>query len=186
MNTCEELAVLTAMQKVVKARLDEVRARANAELRASWDDDGVAKKALRLGGVKVGDFPVELDSCEWEVSDAKEFEDFALAYGFAHPACRIKPGWAARAVEVMDLVEPEGVERFVELDPKWERYVTNTGGTPTFLDSGLEVPGLSYRGPRVKCTQVRGCDPGKVVPIVRGLGGVERMLLGEAGEPAAE
>lgn len=185
MNTCEELAVLTAMQKVVKARLDEVRSHANAELRASWDDDGVAKKALRLGGVKVGDFTVVLDSEEWEVSDRREFEDFALAYGFARPACRIKPDWMARAVEIMDLLEPEGIDRFVEIDPKWQRYITNTGGQPTFLDSGLEVPGLNWRGQRVKCTQVRGCEPDKVVPIVRGLGGVERVLLGDADEDAA-
>lgn len=176
--------MLTALQKMVKERLDEVRAEADAELLAAYEDDGVTKKALRLGGVKVGDFVVVMNSGSWAVEDEEAFEDFALSYGFAEEERGVLPEWRARALEVLERELPEAISRTVKVSPKWQGLVRNVGGVPVYLDSGLEVPGLRFTGQTVKCTQARGCRPEDVAPIIRGMGGVDALLLGEPAEGA--
>ena len=178
MKVNEQLALLTALQKVVKSRLDEVRAEADDDLLADFDEDGVTKKALKLGGIKVGDFIVVLNSSKWAVEDAAAFGDFALTYGFATVRKSIRPEYMARALEVLSDELPDAVAEDVKLDPKWENYIENVAGTPTFLDSGEAVPGIRYTGQTVKGTQVRGCKPEDVAPIIAQLGGVDALLLG--------
>ena len=179
MRLNEELAVLTALQKMVKKRLDEVRAEADADLRTAFDDDGVTKRALKLGGMRVGDHIVVLSSSQWEVEDRAAFEDFALTYGFADVAKAIKPECMAAAIGILEREMPEAIAETVKVDPKWEDYVENVAGTPMFMDSGMTVPGVRFTGQKYKNTQVRGCNPEMVAPILQQLGGVETLLLGE-------
>lgn len=174
--------MLTALQKAVKAELDATRAEADASMLESYEDDGVVKKALKVGGVKVGDYIVVLTSGDWQVTDADALEDFALTYGFARTELSIKPECMAAAVKLIEATDPFMLAETVTLSKDWKNYITNTGGTPTFLDSGEVVPGLEAMPPRVKCTQVRGCKPEDVVPQMRRLGGIDRLLLGDGDE----
>lgn len=182
LDCTEQLALLTALQKAVKARLDEVRAEADAEMRDAFDEGGVTKRALSVGGVKVGDFIVVMESSEWAIADREALEDFTLAYGFATVRREVRPEYRARALEIVADALPEAVAETVELDPKWQANVTNVGGIPFYLDSGAIVPGLSYVGQRPRGTQVRGCKPESVLPIVQRLGGVDRLLLGDGAQ----
>lgn len=179
MRLNEELAVLTALQKLVKKRLDEVRAEADADLRAAFDDDGVTKRALKLGGMRVGDHIVVLTSTKWTVEDKAAFEDFALTYGFATIEKSVRPERMAEAIGFLETEMPEAIAETVKVDPKWEDYVENVAGTPMFMDSGMTVPGIRFTGQKYKNTQVRGCNPEMVAPILHQLGGVEALLLGE-------
>lgn len=179
MRATERVAVLTALQKAVRSALDDARAEADDELLSAYEADGVTKRALRLAGAKVGDHMVVLEKGCWEVCDRAKFEEFALDYGFAHEVKAVRPEYLARAIELLEEEEPEGVETSVKVDDKWDGRVRNVGGIPMYLDSGMEVPGLRFSGGRVKCTQVRGCRPEDVLPLVRQLGGIDRLLLGD-------
>lgn len=178
-SASEQLAVLTALQKLVKERLDEVRSTADHELLESYEDDGTTKRALKVGGIKVGDHMVVLTSGTWTVTDREAFEDFALAYGFATARKSVRPECMHRAVCLLEDIDPSLLTQEVAVDAKWEALVTNSAGTPTLLDSGEIVPGLTLAPQRVKCTQVRGCKPRDIIPIVQQLGGVDALLLGE-------
>ena len=186
MKLNEQVAVLTALQKMVKARLDEVRAEADEALLADFEEDGVTKKALKLGGIKVGDYIVVLNSGKWAVTDAEAFHEFALDYGFATIQRSIRPEYMNQAIDMMAEEYPEAVDESVKLDPKWENYVENVAGVPTFMDSGMTVPGIEYTGQTVKGTQVRGCKPEDVGPIIAKLGGVDALLLGEPNKQLTE
>lgn len=179
LSLTEQLAVLTALQKAVKAKLDEVRTLADVSLLDSYESDGVVKKALKVGGIKVGDFMVVLTADDFAVVDAAAFEDFALSYGFASVSSVIRPERMADAVAVLEEVAPEVLCEEVTLQGDWKKLLTNTGGVATFLDSGEPVLGVVVIPSRVKCTQVRGCKPEDVVPVVRALGGIDALLLGE-------
>lgn len=179
LSVTEQVAVLTALQKAVKAKLDEVRDEADSCLLAAYEEDGVVKKALKVGGVKVGDYIVVLTTDDWAVTDASAFEEFALAYGFASVESVIRPECMAAAVKLLREAEPELLCEEVKLSPEWRKLLTNAGGIVTFLDSGEVVPGVVALPPRVKCTQVRGCKPEDVLPRLRALGGVDALLLGD-------
>lgn len=179
MRANEKVAVLTALKKMVGTELDKVRAEADEAMLEAYEDDGVTKKALKLGGVKVGDYIVVLNSGQWAVEDRAAFEDFALTYGFASMERTVKGGYMPRVIEILEQELPEAVAETVKVDPKWQDYVENLAGTPMFLDSGEIVPGLKFTGQTVKGTQVRGCKPEDVAPILQQLGGVDALLLGE-------
>lgn len=183
MKPAEKVAVLTALQKMVKAELDVARREADDDLLAAFDEDGVTKRALKVGGFKVGDHIVVLNSGQWSISDREAFEEFALSYGFATVERTIRPEWMARAIDLVAEEDPAGIEEHVKLDPKWQDYVANVAGTATYLDSGMAVPGLTFTGQTVKNTQVRGCKPEDVAPIIRQLGGIDALLLPEQTQP---
>lgn len=178
----EQLAVLTALQKAVKAKLDEVRTEADTSMLDAYEEDGVVKKTLKVGGTKVGDYIVVLTSDDWAVTDEAALQEFALTYGFAGQELQIKPECMAQAVKLIEELDPFMLQEVVTINGDWKKFLTNTGGVATFLDSGEVVPGVQAMPPRVKCTQVRGCKPEDVVPLVRQLGGVDQLLLGEASE----
>ena len=175
MKLNEELAVLTALSKYVKARLDGVRAMADREMKKAYDEDGVTKKALRVGGAKVGDYIVTLTKGTWRVKDKAAFEDFALTYGFARVNKAIRPEYMAMAIELMEDVEG-AIAKTVTVDEKWPDFIENVGGKPFYMDSELEVPGLEWAPQQIKGLQVRGCAPDDVMPIVKKLGGVSKLL----------
>ena len=193
-STEEALAVLTALQKMVKERLDEARAEADEAMLRAYDVDGVSKKALKVGGAKVGDYTVVLSADEWEVTDRDALEDFALcnevARRYSTTPSRVeravRPEWRSRALDIVEAECPEAVEATVKLDSRWQACVTNRAGLPTYLDSGEIIPGLRYTGRRPKGTQVRGCEPADVLPLLRAMpGGVDALLLG-AGDDAPD
>lgn len=183
LNASERLAVLTALEKAVKREKAKAREEADAHLMELWDDDMISKRGLSIGGVKVGEHIIVMDKDIWEVTDRAALDDFALSYGFGSEHLRIKDGCEAAAAAIIADEHPELVERVTELDPHWQSYIVNHGGVATYLDSGLEVPGVRYRGETVKHTMVTGCKPEAVLPIVSSIGGVDALLLGD-GESA--
>lgn len=182
LDTEEQLVVLTALQKAVKARLDEVRADADVAMLASFESDSVLKKQLKLGGVKMGDYLVVLTGEDWAVTNVAALEEFALAYGFAKAERGIKPERMADAIAIVEQADPSLLYETAILNRDWKKLMTNTAGIATFLDSGEPVPGVELAPSRVKCTQVRGCKPDEVVPRVAALGGIDRLLLGQPDE----
>lgn len=180
MNVYEELAVLTALQKAVKERLDEVRAEADEGM-----GDGIEKRTLSVGGEKVGEIAVTFAKEGWDVTDMEALSSFALDYGFAHVEKAIRPDWMETCVKALESsFEPDVLESAIEskvvLDGDWERYVTSVDGEPTYLDSGMVIPGVSRRPKRPKGTRVTECKPADVIPALRNLpGGIERALLGD-------
>ena len=58
MNANEELAVLTAMQKVIKNRLDDLKADAKDNLIRLEEETGADRIALKIGGSKVGEVSI--------------------------------------------------------------------------------------------------------------------------------
>ena len=174
MNGNEKLAVLTALKKLVNSELAKVREECDENLLEAYERDGVSKVALKVNGIKVGDFQLAFNSSEWEVTDADAFNQFALEYGFADVVPTIKPEYMAHAIQLMEDEDPSGIEYEVKVDQKWADYLSPDG---TYLDSGLKVPGVTYTGKTVKNTQVLKCDPKTVAPILRQMGGVETLLL---------
>ena len=181
MDVYEELAVLTALQKAVKERLDEVRAEADAGM-----GDGIEKRTLSVGGEKVGEITQTFSKDGWRVTDLEALQAFALDYGFAHVVKSIRPEWMETCVKALEAefdedVLDSAIESRVVLDGDWERRITKTDGQPTYLDSGMVVPGVEHRPKAAKGTRVTGCNPSDVIPILRGLpGGMERALIGDA------
>lgn len=181
----ERLAVLTALQKTVKERLDEARAEVAGRMLEAWREDGVAKKALRLGGVKVGDLVVSVAPGSWEVSDQGAFEAFALDYGLARVERGLRPEWRQAAFDVLERELPEALEETVAVGGDWRRAMTAVDGAPCYLDSGMAVPGIRWEPERARCVQVRGCRPEDVAPVLRALGrGVDELL--SDGTPAVK
>lgn len=179
MNGNEKLAVLTALKKLVNSELAKVREECDENLLEAYERDGVSKVALKVNGIKVGDFLISFNSREWEVTDNEAFSEFAMDYGFDTIEKSIKPEYMSRAIELMVEEEPDGIAETVKVDPKWAGYLSPDG---TYLDSGLKVPGVTYTGRTVKNTQVTKCDPNTVSPILRQMGGIETLLLEEDGE----
>lgn len=185
MNTYEKLAVITALEKAVKDVKSEIRAEAEDGLLDTYDSMGVEKLALKLNGAKVGEFAVTYASEGYDIVDPEAFWDFALSYGFASIRRRIKAEMVDSVINALrdhfdeELVR-ECVYEEVAVDSDWERYVVNVAGVPTFLDSGVPVPGIEFRPKQVKGTRVTGCKPSEVIPIVNQIeGGVNALLLGE-------
>ena len=185
MKLNEELAVLTALKTVVQERLDAVRDEADAAMCGDYIEDGVTKKALKVGGAKVGDYLVILTKGTWRVVDQKAFEDFALSYGFARVDKSIRPEYMGMAIEMMEDVEG-ALEESVKVDVKWPNFITNHEGRAYYMDSELEVPGLEWAPQRIKNTQVRGCKPEDVMPIVQQLGMTPAALLSDSTDIDAE
>lgn len=187
MNTFAKLAALTAMEKAVKEQIKQVRSDANAELMDAYDDLGVEKLALKLGGQKVGEFVVTFNAEGFEVTDQEAFGEFALDYGMAEVRRTIRPEMMESAIRALEGVfEPdvlaEAVETTVVLHPDWEKGMTNVGGVVQYMDSGMNVPGVKVRPKTVKSTMVRGCKPAEVLPLVATElpSGANGLLLGGA------
>ena len=188
MDEMEQLAVLSAIEKAVNDRIKEVRDECNAKMLGAYDSMGAEKIALKACGAKVGDMTVTFDSDGWSVTDREAFEEFALDYGLARIERRIRPEMEQSVIKMLEKdldpeVYAETVSESVVLSGDWEKAITNTGGVPTYLDTGLAVPGLDYRPKTVKGTMVRGCKPADVFPMISSLpGGINGLLLGDGGE----
>lgn len=186
MNTTEQLAVLTAMEKAVKDRIKEVRKEADASLLDAYDSAGFEKMAVKLNGQKVGEHIITFHSDGFTITDREAFTEFALDYGLMTQKRTIAPDFMESAINALqDAFDPEVLDGAIitecELSPDWEKALERAGDAVVFMDSGLIVPGVEYRPKQVKGTMVRGCKPAEVLPILAALPeGVEQLLLGGA------
>lgn len=184
MNANEQLAVLTSIKKMVDDRIKVVRAEVDKEFYQQADVLGVEKVGLKVNGEKVGDLILTYHKEGFNVTDRDAFEDFALTYGLATIKSSIRPEMVGAVIKVIEgAIEPEHVRDFVKeevvLAGDWEEKLTRAGDAVFLADSGLVVPGVSYRPKAVKGTQVRGCSPEQVTPILQAMpGGITALLLG--------
>ena len=184
MNVNEQLAVLTAIKKMVDERIKEVRADVDAEFYQQNEAYGVEKVGLKVAGEKVGEIILTYHKDGFSVTDQDAFEDFALTYGLATVKSIIRPEMVGAAIKVIEgAIDPDHWRDFIKeevvLAGDWEEKLTRAGDRVFLADSGLEVPGVAYRPKSVKGTQVRGCKPEQVAPILDGLpGGLNSLLLG--------
>ena len=186
MEPMEKLAILTAMEKAVKERIKDARAECNALMEEAYGNIGAEKIAMKVNGAKVGDMTVTFNADGFAITDKEAFEEFAVDYGLAAKRKRIRPGMEASVIKALEGcfaedVLDETVEEYVALSGDWEKSMERVGDAVCYMDSGMVVPGVSYRPKTAKGTMVRGCRPDDVLPIVAGLpGGIDGLLLGEA------
>lgn len=184
MNNRETLAVLTTLEKMVKDRKAEVRAECDAEFADLCSEFGTDKIALTLNGSKVGSYIMAFNPEGFTVVDREAFEEFALDYGLATIKRSIRPSMMGAAIKVIEgAIDPEHVNDFIQEEVvvvgDWEEKLVNVAGRVLYQDSGLEVPGVVFRPRTMKCTQIKGCKPEDVVPIIKGMpGGINGLLLG--------
>ncbi len=179
MNSTEKLAVLTAMDKAVKAGAKEARAEADEGLMAIYEDMGVEKVELRVAGQPVGTLQVTYASEGYEVTDLAAFAEFGAANGMAAEKRAIRAEYMDAAIKIVEAHLPEAVEVTVEPVKDLGRMLDHVGGEVVAYGTSEVVPGVSYRPKRAKGTMVRGCEPEKVIPLLASLpGGVEPLLLG--------
>lgn len=179
MNSTENLAVLTAMDKAVRSRAKEVRVEADEGLMAIYEDMGVEKVELRVADVPVGTLQVTYAAEGYEVTDLAAFAEFGLANGMAREKKAIRPEYMDAAIKIVEAHLPEAVEATVEPAKDLGRMLDHVGDAVVAYGTSEVVPGVSYRPKRAKGTMVRGCEPEKVIPLLASLpGGVEPLLLG--------
>lgn len=179
MNSTEKLAVLTAMDKAVKAGAKQVRAEADEGLMSIYRDMGVEKVELRVADAPVGTLQVTFSKDGYEVTDMGAFAPFAIANGMAREKKAIRPEYMDAAIKIVEAHLPEAIETTVEPAKDLDKMLDHIGDAVVAYGTSEVVPGVSWRPKRANGTMVRGCEPEKVIPLLQSLpGGVEPLLLG--------
>lgn len=179
MKLTERVAVLTAMQKAVKAELDRARAEADGEMRRRFAEDGTDRMRLIIDGEEVGTLSLRCDGSGYEVTDEEAFHDYLWENGGLSVSHRLKPEYAEEAYGLWGADRPWMFESEEKPDEGFCKLMERVGDMMVVSGLGDPVPGVRPCGKRPKGVTVRGCDPRKVVPLLRSVGGVEALLLGE-------
>ena len=138
----ERLAMLVALEKRIKAMLDDAKQQAKYKLMDSYQNSGVDRKAILIDGSKVG--------------------DVSISYSTAKPIP--KPGCMAEFTEYLDqagLVERVPVKG-------WEKRFTNAGDSVIDRESGEIVECMCWEPSRPKSAAVRGCKSDEVLSAMQG------------------
>ena len=168
MSDYEKLAVAHALAGAVKDVETEAREACNKSFLEDYDDSGVEKRALKVGGEKVGEFAVVYAKESFEVTDGS-FMEFALANGLAHVKASLKPD-AIPAVMAMieEHVDPDALGDFIEestvLNDDWDKFFEVRAGEVVMAGTNEVVPGITYRPKHVKGTRITGCRFEDVAP----------------------
>lgn len=138
----ERLALLCAMDKRIAPALKEAKAEARAEMLELAEAFGTDRKAIKVGGTKVG--------------------EIGLSYGKAHPfvynGCEEE---ALKQLEALDLVE-------VVPAKGWEEHFELVGDSVVCKDTGEVVKWCGWQPEVVKTATVRGCKPEDVLAALGG------------------
>lgn len=181
MNNLEKLGILTAMEKAVKEKKEEIRKECDEALRLAYTEQDVEKIAIKIGGQKVGEHVVTFNKEKLTITNIDILKKFLLENGLADEVTALK---YARSDEIVEYFaahgSPDEYERFTEriitIQDGWEKCLTNNAGILTFLDTGEIVPGVMCCVPSVRGTMVRGCAPDAVLPAIA-QAGVDAMGL---------
>ena len=156
----ERLALLNAMAKAVKPRLDEAKAEAQDGLMDRFAEDGTDRRAIMVGGEKVGE----------------------VGMSFTKAAPAVKPGHEREALEAaieMGLVDWSKVPTILVRD--WQKRFSRVGDAVVEAQSAELIDWLEWQPSRAKGASVRGCEPEKVLPALTaklGPGGIAALLEG--------
>lgn len=156
----ERLAFLEALNKTLNDKkeglLTEAKAEARSELLGLFDSHGVDRRALIVGGRKVGE----------------------VGISFSQPKAAIK---GERRAEALEFLLENGL---AEITPVrgWEGHFAKVGTDVMFADTGELVDWALWDEGGAKAAAVRGCKPQEVMeafgPRLQGQT-VTNLLLGE-------
>lgn len=179
-NALEELAILTALKKTLDAKLKEVRAEVDDDMAMAYRDDGVEKKALKVGDRKVGNIILVMAKDDYAITDREAFEDFALGNGFASRVETIRPEDMHEAVLALKEDHGDLVSEEVMVDDGWRKYAEPLGDSVVIAGTDHIIPGVKHVAPHPKYTMIKDCKPEVVLPLVSG--DVYGRLLGVGDE----
>ena len=177
----QQLGVLTAMQKMVKAKTDEVRRQVEADMEARFAEDGTDRQRLVLDGEEVGKVSLKVKEECYEVVDQDAFFDWLFDNGQLVQAHAVKKGCEE---EVWSLLSDRPWLFECREEPKKEFAKTFERLGDSIVVSGTDaiVPGVVPAKAKPNGIMVTGCKPQQVAPIVARLGGLDALLLGDADE----
>lgn len=146
----ERLAVLVAMEKVIKPLVADAKGDARIRMMAAYDQCGADGIAIEVGGRKVG----------------------KVGITYTTERATITPG---READALSYLESIGL---AEMTPRkdWERRFMGTDGGVIDRETGevMDWASMSKKVPRGAA--VYGCKPDDVIPAVRGLRGDAHIL----------
>lgn len=133
----EKLALLVALDKRVKPQLGEMKDSARQSLIEAQAQDGTDRRAIMVGGTKVG--------------------EVGVSYSKAAPYIRTE-----RMADAISCLAELGL---VETVPAkgWESHFTFAGGKVICTDTGEAVEWAGWEPSRAKTAAIRGCKPEDVM-----------------------
>lgn len=165
MDRKTEVAVLTAMQKVIKEALDEKRPRLDAEMRQALEEDGVEKKAIMIEGNKVGEIGWSFSKPTLAYTDFDAFKSYLLDAGLLRQKVSIAGSPTAEEVAVLCEDYPHLFTPDYEFDIALELF-TERNGEVVCTATGEVVDFVSVVGRLPKSTAVRIPDAAEVLKRV--------------------
>lgn len=179
MTKVQQLGVLTALQKMVKAKADQLREQVYDDMADAYSlGEGTERKGVVLDGDEVGKVTLRVDKTGWEVTDPIEFEAFMNDNGQMEERWTLKPEYV---VEARARLKEYPWMFDCELKPKEEftKLFEKCGDAVIVAGTDAVVPGVAPCKAKPMGITVTGCKPQQVAPIVARIGGLDAMLLGD-------
>ena len=180
MTKVQQLGVLTALQKMVKAKADQLRKEVNAEMSQDYLNNKSGKdRPVLLDGIKVGNIVMSIDEKHWEVTDPIDYEAFLFENGQMNETWSLNPAYT---LEAMRRLGDDYRYMFdCKMEPKEEflKLFEPCGDAVVISGTDAVVPGVSPCGVKTGGIKVYKCEPKKVAPILARIGGLDAMLLGD-------
>ena len=178
MTAVQQLGVLTALQKMVKARADELRERVSADMAEGYMAGDGRDKYVVLDGEQVGKVTLKVDKKGWRVTDPEAFEAFLYENGQLKERWSLKPEYT---MEAMSLLSDRPWMFQCETKPResFTKLFERCGDCIAIENTDAIVPGVEPCRAKPAGIMVTGCDPKDVAPIVARIGGLDAMLLGD-------
>lgn len=133
----EELAMLEAVQKKVKTRLDELKGAAKDELMEAYEENGIDRRRIKANGSPIG----------------AVFITFTKAKPTINPARKAQALEALTAMGLTEVVPVKG----------WEKRFTHCGDIVLDAESGELAEWALWETEKPYCTKVTGCKPEDVL-----------------------
>ena len=178
MTKVQQLGVLTALQKMVKAKADQLREQVYDDMADAYSLGDGGDKYVVLDGEQVGKVTLKVDKTGWEVTDPIEFEAFMVDNGQMEERWTLKPEYM---VEAMARLKDYPWMLDCEMKPKddFTKLFERCGDSVEVAGTNAIVPGVAPCKAKPKGIMVTGCKPQQVAPIVARIGGLDAMLLGD-------
>lgn len=178
LKAAQQLAVLTAVQKMVKAKLDELREQVDEQMRDRFEEDGIDRQRLVLDGEEVGKVSLKVADEGWEVTDRDEFFNWLFDNGQLDETHTVKKGCEEEVFQRLSSY-PWLFDLHEEPKKDFTRTFEKLGDSVIVSGTDVIVPGVAPCKAKPKGIMVTGCKPQQVAPIVARIGGLDAMLLGD-------
>lgn len=133
----EELAMLEAIQKKVKTRLDELKGAAKDELMDAYEKNGIDRRSIKANGSPIGKVSIRFTKAKPTINPARKAQ-------------------ALEALTAMGLTEVVPVKG-------WEKRFTYCGDIVLDAESGELAEWALWETEKPYCAMVTGCKPEDVL-----------------------